>query len=146
MDFIIHPLKGINDIEFGMKKEEVRQLIGVSPVEFRRHDEAHLSDHFENEGAFAYYDADGHLEAMEFSPPSRALLGVVNVLDLPFGQAASLLNRIDSKLVTDKDMVTSKRYCLSLWSSAGFEEKDEPVEALLVGREGYYDSLISVAK
>lgn len=141
MDFTIRPLKGANDIEFGMQAEVVQALMGAVPQKFRRHDEAFPSDHFVEDGVFGYYDADGHLEAMEFSAPSRALLGAVDFLQLPFGEAASLLRQIDPEAETNKDMVTSKRFSIAIWSSAGFDEADEPVEAFLIGRPGYYDTL-----
>jgi hypothetical protein len=143
MDFTVHPLRGVNDIEFGMQASEVRKIIGEKPEEFRRHDEIYPSDHFVEEGVFGYYDPEGHLEALEFAEPARVILGAANILDLSFGQAATLMKQIDPEVVVDRDMVTSKRLCLSIWSSAGFKDDAELVEAFWVGRTGYYDSLDS---
>lgn len=141
MDFKVSPLKGVNEIEFGMNAEVVQKHMNIAPEKFRRHDEIFPSDHYVEVGAFGYYDADGNLEAMEFTNPSRVFFGEANILDLPFGQAASLLKQIDPEVVSDKDMVMSKKFSLSIWSSAGFDEENEPVEAFLVGRSGYYDFL-----
>lgn len=139
MDFAISPLKGANNIEFGMDAADVRHLIGESPEEFRRHDEVYPSDHFVETGVFGYYDAEGHLEALEFTKPARALIGIVNVLELPFGQAVSMMKQIDENAVVDRDSAVSQRLSMAFWSSAGFKEPNEPVETVLAGRAGYYD-------
>ena len=67
------------------------------------------TDFFEEAGVFAYYDTEGYLEAMEFVRPSRPLLGKVNMFSLPFGQAASMLARLDPQVVLEEDAVLSRR-------------------------------------
>jgi hypothetical protein len=140
MDFKIFPLKGVNEIKFGMHADLVHKIMRTIPDKFRRHDEKFPSDHYIEEGAFCYYDDDGHLEAMEFTRPSRALLGKIDLLDLSFSQAADLLRKIDNEAIAGDEMITSERLSLSIWSPAGFDEADEPVGAVLAGRPGYYSA------
>lgn len=138
MEFTIYPLKGANDIEFGMLSQDVRKIVGEKPNSFTKFDEVHPSDHFVAAGLLGYYDDQGHLEALEFVTPSKPMFGLTSMLDLSFDQAASLMKQVDPDVVVLPDMVTSNRLSLSIWSSAGFEDGYEPVEAFLIGRAGYY--------
>lgn len=139
MDFTFHPLKGANDLEFGMSENVVHQRMVIIPEKFRRHDESFASDHYVSGGAFAYYDDEGHLEAIEVAEPSRAILGDVNILALPVQQALDFIKRIDPDAVIDSDGVISYKYSLAVWCPhLGDEDDEEPVGAVLVGRPGYY--------
>lgn len=139
MDFVFHPLKGVNDLEFGMDELSVHQRMGIVPEKFRRGGEKFPSDHYAAEGAFAYYDDEGHLEAFEVSRRSRALIGGVDILALPVRQALEFMQRLDPNAVIDRDGAISHKYSLAIWCPhLGDEEDEEPVEAALVGKPGYY--------
>jgi hypothetical protein len=139
MDFVLHPLKGANDLEFGMDEQTVHRRMGIVPEKFRQHDQSFASDHYVDEGALAYYDDNGHLEAFEVTEPSRALLGGVDILALPVRQALAFVKQFDPDAVIDHEGATSHKYSLAIWCPhLGDEEDEEPVEAVLVGRANYY--------
>ena len=61
MDFVIHPLKGVNDIEFGMPFDTVRKLMSrtfrtfIGGSEELGLAEKFPSEHYEEVGALCYY-------------------------------------------------------------------------------------------
>lgn len=144
MSYEIHPLSGVNGIEFGMQVEQVRALMSGTFALFQRaplleeFQDDHPSDHYEDQGIFCYYDRTGCLEAMEFTGPAEPLVNGLNLLAMTFPQAATALARMDPDVVREPDMVTSRRLSLSIWSEEG---ENGPVDAFLTGRPGYYDFL-----
>lgn len=139
MDFVLKLLKGANGLEFGMTEQAVHDRMKVAPEKFRRHDEAFMSDYYVSDGAFAYYDDQGHLDAIEVSTPSRAILGGVDILALPVRQALAFVKQLDPDTKIDNGSVISHKYSLAIWCPhLGDEEDEEPVEAVLVGKPGYY--------
>ena len=142
MNFVVHPLKGVNDIEFGMTSAQVRAKVNVAPEPdlHRATSKEFPSDFFPDLGFFCDYDDEGHLETIEFVLAGRPVLGGVNILSLPFHLAAEVLSRLDPQVVRAPDMVTSRRLSLSVWSSDP-EDEGIPVEAFLIGRPGYFDDV-----
>lgn len=144
MSYEIHPLRGVVDIDFGMSVDQVRALMSGNFELFQRaplleqFKDDHPSDYYEDQGVFCYYDRAGHLEAMEFTEPAIPLVGGLNLLAMSFPQAAAVLARLDPDVVREPDMVTSRRWSLSVWSEEG---EDGPVDSFLAGRPGYYDFL-----
>jgi hypothetical protein len=141
MDYIIHPLRGINEIQFGMHANDVRNLMNIPNKPFRRGNEEFPSDSFENSNIFCYYDQDGHLEAMEFASESQVFIGGVNPLNMPGSQAIDTISRLDSSAVIDSEGIVSRQLSLALWCPSIKDEPDQPAESILVGRSGYYDFL-----
>ena len=143
MDFQINLTKGANQIEFGTHAEFVRKLIGGKFEQFRRWNEIYPSDHFQEQGVFCYYDPDGHLEAFEFHEPARVFLGKVNLLSLHFRQAMALLTELDHEVSRDLAGADFRNLSLGIYAPRAEDEEDVPVEAVLVGRSGYYDEFFS---
>jgi hypothetical protein len=143
MDMKIYPLRGVNNIEFGMHAKFVRNNIGKEFKEFRRGSEVYPSDYFEKEGIFCYYDSEGRLDAMEFHRPARVFLGGVNLLSLHFNQIMAFLSKLDSRFLTDGDGADFRTISIGVYAPGALDEDegDVPVEAILVGRENYYDFL-----
>lgn len=138
MDFNIHPFKGVNGIQFGMPVATVRARIPVDYNQFRRGSEAHSSDFFVEASEFAYYDADGHLEAMEFSSPARILLGQINLLSLHLSQIVPLLAKLDPNFSEDRVGAGFRNISVGIYAPRSIDEEDAPVEAVLVGRPGHF--------
>lgn len=140
MDYTIHPLKGVNQIEFGVQAARVRQDMGTKYIsgDFRAVSKEHPTDFFKDAGMFAYYDADGHLEAMEFASPGRVFLGGVNLLSMHFSQVMALLTKLDSHYSEDRAGACFRTLSIGIYAPRSIDEEDAPVEAVLVGRPGYY--------
>jgi len=147
MEYVVHTLKGVNSIEFGMTVDEVRNIMSGQFETFRRGGafepamNDHPSDFYTEEGVFCYYDTEGHLEAMEFTNRARVLLGGVNVFELPIGRAVELLTRLDPEAVVDWEGAVSHGLSLAVWSPEASEDENAPVESFLTGRPGYYDDV-----
>jgi hypothetical protein len=145
MDYLLHPLKGANNIEFGMTNIAVRNIIDSEFEEFRRGNEIFPSDIFQDNSVFCYYDAGGHLEAMEFSGSSRPLLGGINLLSLDFKHLLILLSKLDPALEVDRAGAISRKLSIGIYAPRAVDEEisEAVVEAVLIGRPGYYDFLDS---
>lgn len=144
MDFIVHPLKGANAVEFGMRSDQVKAAMNAPSVsgDIRAASKEFPTDYFEEAGLFAYYDAEGFLDGLEFVEPSRPLLQGVNMLTLSVEMATDLLKRMDAGTIVESDGAVSRRLSIGIWSSEAFEgDKNVPVEAFLIGRPGYYDDV-----
>lgn len=149
MDFEIHPLKGVNNVRFGMHAKMVRRLVGGNFREFRRGDEVFPSDYDPDIGMFCYYDPDGLLEAMEFHEPARVLLHGINLLSLHHSDVIPLLSRLDPHFSADSEGAGFRTLSIGIYApdmpGDGDEEDDGeeyvPIEAVLVGRENYFDFL-----
>jgi len=143
VDFVVHPLKGVNDIEFGMTAPQVRSKINAAPEQkaHRATSKEYPSDFYPDLGLFCDYDEEGHLETVEFVLAGRPFLGGVNILTLPFGLAADLLRRLDPQVTLEPDAAVSRRLSMAIWSSDLPDGDHVPVETFLVGRPGYYDDM-----
>jgi hypothetical protein len=144
MNYEIHPLKGIGNIEFGMPVDKVRNLMSGKFETFRRIEypeelrDKFPSDHYVDQGVFCYYDVDGHLEAMEFVTPARPFLGEFYPLEMSFREAATVLAKLDADIVRELGSVTSRRWSLSIYTP---NRPSDPVGCFLAGRAGLYDEL-----
>lgn len=147
MQYVIHPLKGVNDVEFGMHVSEVRRRMGGDPEQFRRGGEGYPSDYHVKEGVFCYYDDQGFLEAIEFANIAPAFLDGVDLFTLSVSEMAALLTRLDPEGGRDHDGASSRRLCLAAWAPDDDDEGDDaPVESMLTGRPGYCDYLDPVVR
>lgn len=140
----IYPLKGAGNIEFGMHVSVVRKIMFGKFEEFRRIEvpedlrDKHPSDHYVDKGIFCYYDENGHLEAMEFTDPSRPTISGVNILNIPFRKAEIVLRDVAPDLVRDFSSAFSRRWSLAI-SKPG--RLSDPAETFLTGRSGLYDEI-----
>lgn len=144
MIFNIMTNRGINNIEFGMDSENVRRLMSAQweTGPWRNISPEFPTDWFRDMGVFAYYDAEGFLEAMEFHEPADVCLGGVNLLGLQYGEARSLLGGIDPHFSVDEEGADFRTLSIGLYVPDAGELADKArIESVLVGRSGYYDSL-----
>jgi hypothetical protein len=147
MKYVIHPLKGVNSIEFGMTVADVRLHMNGEFKVFRRAGafepamDDHPSDYYQREGVFCYYDAQGHLEAMEFARRARPWLGDLDIFKLSIGEATAFLERLDPALERHPEGAISHRFSLAVWSPDASDNQNAPTEAVLTARAGYYDTV-----
>jgi hypothetical protein len=112
------------------------------------------TDHFNEAGVFAYYDAEGCLEAMEFHEPAQLVLRGVDLLGLPYSELMPFLSNIDPVFDTDGSGASFRTlevgvYAPNAVSIEDYEDdedyemdgSEDRVEAVLIGRPGYYDFL-----
>lgn len=140
MKWNIKPLRGVGDIEFGMKPAEVRRAVNSPHETFRRHDEKHASDYFPKRGLFAYYTPRGQLEALEMAAPASPKLDGEKLLALPFNKLVKRIAATDRGLTSDSAGFTAPNLGIGAYAPDCEEAPRERPEAIIVFREGYYDS------
>jgi hypothetical protein len=138
MIFEIRPRQGVNDLEFGETRDAVRQRLGAPSALSRR---ARPTDNFDAGGVQAAYDNEGRLEAIVLVAPAQAVLDGEDLLALGFAAAEAILRARDPALRVGSDGATSYALGVGIYASAAEEFPGEPVEAVIVFRDGYYDGL-----
>lgn len=138
-NFLILPLKGVGEIRFGMSPDEVRGRIGAAFRSFMRSPQASFPcDYFADVGAFCYYDSDGRLEAIEFSPPARPTIQGVELLGLGFEAAQNALSALDNQVENEIDGAIAYKVGVSIYAPLAKDDPAAPVESVLAFRPGYY--------
>ena len=130
-------------MRFGMTTSEVREAIGEEYESGTRGDSPqHPHDYFTKQGVFAYYDMSGKVEAIEFSGPSGPMLGEVDLLGLGFEDLVDLIAEKDPDVVVeDGEGFTSTKLGIGCYAPEGEDEPENPAEAVIVFRPGYYGDL-----
>lgn len=142
MKYEIHPLKGVNAVEFGMTPEQVRQHMGDNFRLFKRggnvedNDGRHPSYYYVEEGVFFYYSPDGYLEAIEFAPSAAHTVAGVNFFEMSMNVAVETLRRMDPDIKINGCTAHSDKLGIVLWTSNGYydakrrtwDEEDEEDE------------------
>jgi hypothetical protein len=144
MQFLAYPLRGVNDIEFGMSAEMVgERMTGELEIgDIRAKSKDHPTHFYPGEPVFFYFDADGHLEGVEFCEGADVRLGSINLLELPVREAIAVMKKLDADTVVDDQGAVSHRLSFGIWCPNIDDEQDEePVETVLIARQGYYDYL-----
>lgn len=126
----IVPGRSVDGIPFGTIRADVRRLCGPSFEEYRVSRSAAAS--FDDYGAYhVLYDADGRLEAFEFTADVDVLVDGLKV----FPVALERVEEVVPDLIEDKEIGGYTSLSMSL----GLTYVDGSAESLLVGREGYYE-------
>jgi hypothetical protein len=130
--FKIVPLKGVGAITFGMKRKEVRKILG-DWQEFRKN---RFSKATADSFGFChvYYDTNECCEAVEFFSEAELLLNEKNILTMAFKDFCGYVKKLDSDLQIAADGCTSKKIGLSAYAPYG------EIESILVSRQGYWDN------
>jgi hypothetical protein len=140
MQFSIMPMKGVNQIQFDMTPIEVRALMPSEPRSFMRApQDPHPTDYFEAEGAFFYYDAGGHLEAVEFTLPAQPTIANLNLLGFKFGEALAALSNLDTQVRKQVDGAIAYQLGISIYAPLAKDDATAPVETVVAFRPGYYN-------
>jgi hypothetical protein len=140
MNYEIHPLKGVGEIEFGMSPEAVRAQLDADFQSFKRSAQAaYPCDYFPSLNAFFYYDASGLLEAIEFASPARPTVSGIELMSLPFEQAIAKLAAMDKHAEIETDGAIAYQLGISIYAPLAKDKGDAPVESVLAFRQGYYN-------
>lgn len=135
----IEPYVGVGPIRFGMTRQEVQLLIAWDrqPTMHRGGDKP--GDYFSPLGLFVDYRAPGVCEFVEFGGPLVPVLHGQTFLGQPYRLARAWFEANDPDCERDGAGLTSKRFGIALYARSAEKDPDEPVEAVAVFEEGYYD-------
>lgn len=140
MAYQIFPLKGFNDIEFGMTRDQVRARFSAPVREDDQHDGMEPCDWYHSLGICFEYDLEYHLQAIEFFKPAKPVFTGVNVLDLTLAQTQAMLARLDPSTVDEVDSSKAFDLAIGVWTQDDDDlGPDAPLTTFLIGKPGYYD-------
>jgi len=140
MRFEIAPKKGVGLIEFGMKVDRVRALIGATPKSFKRTPlSKHPLDYFECEGMFVNYDAAGRVEAFEFDDSAELTLKGESIQGMSPQGVKRLIQNAGANFQESDVSIVSNDLGLSFWFPVKDDEPDSPAQSVLVFRDGYFN-------
>jgi hypothetical protein len=136
----IVPYESLDQIRFGMPRDEVRKAVGVSFTEFVRNEfSAAPTDNFDTLSLFVNYDSAHRCEAIELAPPAEANFMGKDLLAMSFAEAAKWISTLDAKLHVDEAGLTSYKFGLGLYAPDHQDSPEKPSESVIVFRKGYYD-------
>ncbi|MBS0412376.1 MAG: hypothetical protein JSR86_20830 [Proteobacteria bacterium] len=136
MDFHIFPVTGCRELPFGLARSQVRSVIpGRVDSPFRTSEE----DGFLDTGLFALFDKNERLNAVEFFEPAQVFLGDQQLLGMPFGEAKRLLAAVGGDVEEEDAGASCANIGIGLYVPAARDYPDDPVETVIVFKEGYYD-------
>lgn len=140
MECVITSQKGVGRLLFGMSASQVRALLRARFRSFKRtSDAACPCDLYADVGLFAYYDASGHLDAVELVTPAVPSLCGTRLLDLSFDETANYLSSMDPQLDREADGAVSLALGVSLYAPQAVKNPKARTESVLVFAPGYYD-------
>jgi hypothetical protein len=141
MIYRIEPYVGVGPIRLGMTREEVQGML-VAPREPAMHRGSALpGDFFPTLWLFVDYRAPGVCEFVEFardSPCSPTLYGQ-EFLGQPYRSARAWFEAHDPGLETHGAGLISRQFGVALYASAAEKAPDEPIEAVAVFEQDYYE-------
>ena len=134
----LEPYRGVGPLRLGMTKPEIHSLFGDRAETFQKADERVPSDIIDN-SVLVYYDDNGRVEAIELAAPQRPTLDGRQILGQPFSQVRAWLEALDPELEVDGAGAESRHVGISIYAPSALKEPNEPVEAAMIFRRGYYD-------
>lgn len=120
------PLLGVNEVKFGMKRDEVREIFGKAR-EFKK---SKFSKNTTDDFGFChvYYNQDDKCEAIEIFAEVEVFIDEKKV----FSEGLEILKSMFSDFEEDDSGFISKRYSIGIYAP------HKKVESILLGCEGYY--------
>lgn len=121
------PLVGIDKLKFGMRRHEVRNILG-NPTEFlKTNEDKKTTDDFGF--CHVFYDEDDRCEAIEIFTENEVYIGDSKVFPTDFASA----KKVVPGFIEDDDGLLS--YELSI----GIYAPDNEMESILFAKKGYYE-------
>ena len=121
------PLIGIDEIKFGMKRHEVRNILGNSTEFLKTGEDKITTDDFGF--CHVFYDEDNRCEAVEIFNENEVYIGNRKVFPTDFSSAKEVV----PTFIQDDDGLLS--YELSI----GIYAPDNEMESILFAKKGYYE-------
>lgn len=139
MSYEIEPYVGVGTIRLGMTREDIRMLnLAERELAMRRGREK-PGDYFPTLGLFVDYRAPGACEFVEFFGPLSPTFQDQSFLGQPYRLVRAWFESHDPNCETDGAGLISKRFGIALYAGSAEKQPDEPVEAVAIFEEGYYD-------
>lgn len=138
MEFKVVPYKSVGAIKFGMKSNDISNIIGRIPEHFRRD---YKSKNFDDkyDGFYVYYDENGKCVAIEFYAPSKVIYNSINILESSYNELNTFFSEIDTELECTKAGFTSYKLGLGVYAPFAAVNPEYNPESVIVFQEGYYD-------
>ena len=129
----LRPFEGFGPLRFGMLRSEVQQVLGTTPLEFRKAPSSKsLTQAYDRQGLHAYYDDSDRLEYADVFDPCVLRWGGVDLLN---PDASSVVGELAGLGVEARDDGDG-----SIWfDSLGFAlyAPDKRIEGVGVFTRGY---------
>ena len=136
MDFRIVPVTGCRELPFGLTRSLVREAV---PGHLRTPSRKPSEDYFPDAGLFTYFDNSDRLIAVEFFEPTQVLLNGRQLLGMPLGQAKGVLAAAGGEVEDDPAGAKCMNIGIGLYVPSARDYPDDPVETVIVFKDGYYD-------
>lgn len=127
MTINVIPTKKVNEVQFGMRREDVRKLLGDATEFYKFEDDIKTTDDFGF--CHVFYDDDDRCEAIEIFSDSEVFVESAKIFPTDFNTA--------KKIITDFEQDDEGLICYS--KSIGIYAPDGEMESILFGKENYYE-------
>lgn len=121
------PLKEVNGIKFGMKREDVRKIIGEAKEFKKSKFSKNTTDDFGY--CHVFYDDDDECEAIEIFNNTEVLIDETVVFPINISEIKTII----------KDLVEDEGSFISKSQSIGIYAPNGNMESILFGNIGYYE-------
>ncbi len=141
MIFNIKPYHSVGNIELGMTRDNIRDILGTTYKSFKRNQFDEMPcDHFDALGFFVYYKTSGTVEALEFYPPVKLFFKEKSLFDLSYSELKEFLLQKDPDLDIEEDYsLTSYKLGIGVYTPNADEDPSLPVESIIVFEKNYYE-------
>lgn len=121
------PLKEVNGIKFGMKREDVRKIIGEAKEFKKSKFSKNTTDDFGY--CHVFYNDDDECEAIEIFNNTEVLINETVVFPINISEIKAII----------KDLVEEEGSFISKSQSIGIYAPNGNMESILFGNIGYYE-------
>ncbi|MDR2910780.1 MAG: hypothetical protein LBV47_05390 [Bacteroidales bacterium] len=143
MGFIIKPFISVGNLEFGSDREFVNATL---QFEFKAVFEKTLdgtefvSDHYRDEGLMlGYFTDDLKLAYVILSDPCEVIFEGEDLMSMNYHECLDFMKKFDENIEEEEYVgFTSYKYGISIYAENAAEDPDCDVEAVTVGKEGYF--------
>lgn len=132
---VFEPFKGINEISFGMERNEIRKVLGQEYQTFRRNEFAeNTSDYYSTLNLFVEYDEYDVCEAIEFTNESNLYFEGSDILKMDYKE---LINHYGSR---SKEMEVEEDISVTFYDLGFGATKSEngKIETIIIFSRTYW--------
>lgn len=125
------PLVQVNGVKFGMKRSEVRDVLGEATEFFKTSSSPNSTDDFGY--CHVFYDNSDRCEAIEIFDDTEVYIEGKLIFPTNKETALNLFRSIFDDFILDDDGLISYKYSIGIYAP------NESMESILIGRENYYE-------
>lgn len=127
MRFDAVPTTGVNEVKFGMNREEVRRLLGSATEFYKFDDDVNTTDDFGF--CHVFYDDNNECEAIEIFDEAEVYVNGLLIFPTDFETAKKAIGGFEQD---DEGLI-------SISKSIGIYAPDGDMESILFAKEDYYN-------